>query len=782
MPEEDRKDFFISYNKADKAWAEWIAWELETEAYTCVIQAWDFRPGGNFVLEMNTAAKLASRTIAVLLPDYLTSQFAQPEWAAAFAQDPTGAKGILVPVRVRKCEPEGLLGPIIYLDLVGLDEVSARETLIAGLKKRAKPSSSPGFPGKKPTQEASRFPGSMPPIWNVPHPRNPNFTGRDKLLETLRESLTSGQTAALTALHGLGGVGKTQLALEYTYRFAPDYDLVWWVRAEDASSLTGDYAGLAGPLNLPGKESADQGTQVVAVRQWLSQNGKWLLIFDNAGEPQDLTAYRPQGGGGEVLITSRNPVWLGVARPLDVKVWDRDESVAFLLKRTGREEAAGEGEQAAAGQLADELGDLPLALEQAGAYIEACGCSIADYLDLFRDRRRELLERGQPSQDYPDTVATTWELSFQKVKEESPVAADLLNLCAFLAPNDIPKELLVEGAKHLPKSLATAVQDPVALNDALAALRRYSLMEVADDALAVHRLVQAVVRDRLHKKGKEQWAGAAVEMVDSAFPGVNFDVEPETWPWCARLLPHALRASSHAEVLQLILPATGRLLNQAGFYLKIRAEFSESRKVFERALAIDESVKGPDHPDAAIIVNNLGMVLMAIGNLEDAKVNFKRTLAIMEKVHGLNHPQVATAVNNLGAVLYDLGDLEGARAHYERALTMGEAAFGPNHPKVALRLNNLGLVLHGLGDLEEARVHLERALAIDEAAYGLDHPEVATDVNNLGYLLHALGDLAGARACFERALAIRRQFLGEDHPNTKLVRDNLAALGLPGDS
>ena len=205
MPEANPKDFFSSYNKADKAWAEWIAWELENEGFTCGLQAWDFRPGGNFVLEMDKAAKLASRTIAVLSPDYLTSQFTKPEWAAAFAQDPTGSKGILVPVRVRECKPEGLLGPIIYIDLVDLPEEAAMETLIAGVKKRrAKPSSPPRFPGTTPLQKAPHFPGALPPIWKVPHQRNPNFTGREKLLDDLRVSLTPGQVTALSALHGLG--------------------------------------------------------------------------------------------------------------------------------------------------------------------------------------------------------------------------------------------------------------------------------------------------------------------------------------------------------------------------------------------------------------------------------------------------------------------------------------------------------------------------------------------------------------------------------------------------
>ena len=193
------KDFFISYNKADRTWAEWIAWQLEEAGYTVVMQAWDFRPGGNFVLDMQSATG-AERTIAVLSPDYLTSAFTAPEWAAAFAQDPTGKKGKLLPVRVRECEPKGLLPQIVYIDLLKLDESAAKRALLDGvIRGRTKPEVEPGFPGSSTRAIANepRFPGSMPAIWNIPHLRNPNFIGREEELEELRESLLAGETAAL---------------------------------------------------------------------------------------------------------------------------------------------------------------------------------------------------------------------------------------------------------------------------------------------------------------------------------------------------------------------------------------------------------------------------------------------------------------------------------------------------------------------------------------------------------------------------------------------------------
>ena len=242
-----RKDFFISYTAADRQWTEWIAGVLEDAGYTTVLQAWDFRPGDNFVLKMHEASAEAKRTIMVLSPAYLQSRFTAPEWTAAFAQDPTGEQGLLLPVRVQECDLQGLLSQIVYIDLVGRTEEKARVELLAGVdRRRAKPTTPPTFPSS--AQEKPRFPGVLPGVWNVPHLRNPNFTGRERLLTRLHEAFAGSQAVASRqpqALCGLGGIGKTQLALEYVYRHAADYEVVWWIRSEEASTCAGDFVALA---------------------------------------------------------------------------------------------------------------------------------------------------------------------------------------------------------------------------------------------------------------------------------------------------------------------------------------------------------------------------------------------------------------------------------------------------------------------------------------------------------------------------------------------------------
>ncbi len=815
MPNGTTKNFFISYNRADRSWAEWIAWHLEEAGYTTVVQAWDFRPGSNFVVDMQSAASGAERTIAVLSPDYLTSSFTEPEWAAPFAQDPTGVKGLLLPVRVRECDPQGLLSQIVYIDIVGLLETAAKNALLAGVVRgRVPPANRPDFPGtqRRPATQRPRFPGTLPPVWNIPFNRNPNFTGRVDLLDGLRAALTSGKPAALTqAIHGLGGVGKTQTAVEYAYRFATDYEAVWWIRAEEGTTLAADYTALAVELRLPEKDASEQSVIVKAVRRWLGENAGWLLVFDNAQGVTDVRNYLPQGSTGHVIVTSRNPNWKGVVSTLPVELMDRNESVNFLLRRTKSTD------DQSASILAEALGDLPLALEQAGAYIEETACLISDYLTLFQTNSQELLGRDART-DYNDTVATTWKVSFEQVKKTSPEAEDLLSLCAFLAPDEIPlDEIMSKGIQHLPDSLAKAMKNPMAFRDLVASLRRYSLVKVSENRLlSVHRLVLAVGRARLKKEELKHWAKIAVLLLSEAF---RFDsADMRTWPACSTLLPHALAATKNAKELEVAYEATGRLLTAMGKYSVGRAEFAKVKAAFEHALAFDKQIHGADHPTVAedadnlgfllknqgdligarkyferalrinlkadppqdpkvaVSRNNLGIILKDLGDLKGAQKEFERALEINLKTHGAKHPEVAVNLNNLGYLLKDEGDMERAQAYFKRALKINRAAYGPNHPSVATNLNNLGIILKDKGDTKGAQTYFKRALKISEASYGPNHPEVATNLNNLGYLMKDNGDAEQAQAYFERALKISEASYGPNHPEVATNLNNLGYL------
>jgi tetratricopeptide (TPR) repeat protein len=319
---------------------------------------------------------------------------------------------------------------------------------------------------------------------------------------------------------------------------------------------------------------------------------------------------------------------------------------------------------------------------------------------------------GEPL-DYQHTVATTWTLALDQIRAEVPAVEDLLTLCAFLAPDDLPRTLLSEHTRELPDRLQQTAGNPFAYDRALTALGRYSLVTVTEHSVAVHRLVQTVVREQLDQEAARGWAETAVRLVLAAWPDRSW--LPAAWPRCGQLLPHALAAAEHAEQFAAASEQTGALLNSAGLYLAGRAELAAARASFERALAIEEAAYGPDHPD------------------------------------------VARSLNNLGNALRSLGELPEAHTHFQRALTIYEAAYGPDHPEVARTLGNLGPVLAELGELAEARAQLERALAIFETAYGPNHPQVANTLHSLGIVLRQLGKLPQAEACEQRAHAIRQQ-------------------------
>ncbi len=677
-------DFFISYTHADTKWAEWIGWQLEEAGYSTILQAWDFQPGMNFVLEMDQAATVARCTIAVLSPDYLSARYTQPEWAAAFRRDPTSEKGALLPVRVQNCEVEGLLGTIIYIDLVDLDERRGRETLLAGVRQeRGKPKTAPGFPGegKHTIPEPPHFPGSLPPLWNVPYRRNAYFTGREDILKHLADALRTGNTAAVTqpqAISGLGGIGKTQSAVEYAYRYATDYQTVLWVTAATQDTLIASFLDLARLLNLPEKDEQDQTITVQAVKQWLEHHDHWLLIVDNADDLALTEEFLPTAGKGHIILTTRAQAPGTLAERINVEKMDTQEGMLFLLRRAKvlAKEAplaqASEIDRAASERIVTAMDGLPLALDQAGAYIEETCCSVSAYLSSYRQRQAELLKRrGGTGKEHPEPVATTWSLSFEQVERLNPMSTDLLRVCAFLAADAIPEDLLLEGATELSARLQPLTTDTTRINDALGILQGYSFVkrDPQERTLSIHRLVQEVLKASMDEQTRRAWAERVVKAVNLAFPDVS-DVTLRMQ--CERFLPHALVCTRLIEDYGFEFAEAARLLNQTARYLYRRAQYPQAEPLYQHTLAIYEQQLGPEHPDTANSLNNLAALYNEQGKYEQAEPLLQRALAIREKQLGPEHPSTAQSLNNL-AVLYDTqGKYEQAEPLYQRALGIVE--------------------------------------------------------------------------------------------------------------
>jgi hypothetical protein len=489
-------DFFISYTQADRAWAVWIAWVLEEAEYRVLVQAWDFVPGSNWIKGMQDGTERATRTIAVLSDDYLESVYAGAEWRAAWADDPGGTERKLLPVRVSECNRPGLLKGVVGFDLFGLTDETARTLLLAkvaaALKGTAKPSSKPGFPGTgRAMPNVPRFPGSVAHVWNVP-PDNPNFTGRNGELRDLAASLAGGSRLTVHSLHGLGGVGKTQLAAEYAHAHAGDYDVVWWVAAEEAASIPDQFTGLAGRLGLD--PATDPDALRGQVHEQLRGVAGWLLVFDNADDADDIGPWLPRapqraGIPGHVLITTRRGGFDGFGPVMDLDVIDLPDAVHLLSARLP------DLGKATAEAIAEELGRLPLALEQAAAYMKRTQEPGEEYLELLRSRAADLFARGRVS-SRSDTIATLWNVSLDRAEAEDPAAIQLLEICSYLAPEPVPLDLFTAHAEQLPAPLSSAAGDRLAFSETIAVLVDYSLAKRSPAGLQVHRLVQAAARAR----------------------------------------------------------------------------------------------------------------------------------------------------------------------------------------------------------------------------------------------------------------------------------------------
>ena len=623
------------------------------------------------------------------------------------------------------------------------------------------------------------------PVW-LPYPSlGPLFKGREEFLRQMRQALGQRgaggkQAAAITAsataaaVHGLGGIGKTRAAVEYALAHQEEYTALLLVGADSPASLQQNLAALAGPavLNLPQHQAPEMDVQLAAVLGWLQQNPGWLLILDNVDHEDAARAAEQllgvlQGSDGQVLITSRLSSWSAAVLTLALDVLSRKDATAFLLERTDRDPGRrkADDDDHRARELAEELGCLALALEQAGAYIVRHRLDLAGYLTRWRRSRSTVLAWfNERVMQYPHSVAMTWQTSVDQLGD---AARDLLGWLSWLAPEPVPEALLEtldeDGESH---------ED---LLEVLAELEGYSLVTRDRDRpfFAVHRLVQQVTRRSLGTEQIRATLERALNRVDAAFIGDPIDVRD--WPTLEPLAPHVLEVVKHADRAGIADP-TSRLMNQLALLLLASNRLNQAEPLLRRALAIDEASLGPDHPSVATGLNNLAQLLQDTNHMDQAEPLLRRSLKIHEASLGHNHPTVATQLNNLATLLAATNRLDQAEPLLRRALEIDEAGLGQDHPSVAIDLNNLAQLLAHTNRLDQAEPLLRRALEIDEANQGQAHPTVARGLNNLAQLLAATNRMDQAEPLLRRALDIHEASLGQDHPSVATSLNNLALL------
>ena len=638
-------------------------------------------------------------------------------------------------------------------------------------------------------------------VWgNVPA-RNPGFVGRERILTALRETLLTGDRAVVQALHGMGGVGKTQLAVEYAHRFADEYDLVWWVAAEQSALIGEQFAALAEMLGC-----AQPGAAILearrAVQTVLRERDGWLLVFDNADNPEVVAEWLP-GGSGHVLITSRARGWAEIAVPVEVDVLARIESATILRNRTAALSAVD------ADVVAEALGDLPLAVAQAAGYMAETGMPAGEYVSLLTARAAEMLDQGRPW-SYPRSLAAATQLALDGLRGEDPASAQLAVLCAFMAPEPVLPDWFSAAASQLPAPLGSKAADPVAWRQVLGRLGRSSLVRVDRRGLQMHRLTQAVVRGHLPPAEAAVSRAHAEAILAASHPGDPDD--PASWPGWAQLLPHLLSlatASSNAELRDVVGDAPSYLVRRgdarSGHDLASRlyqqwrdqlgpddgntlwvattlaytlwelGHYREAQQLDEDTLARRRRTLGDDHPDTLTSGNNLALDLLALGEVGAARELDEDTLARRRRILGEDHPHTLTSASSLAFHLRDLGEVGAARELDEDTLARRRRILGEDHPHTLISANNLAADLRDLGEVGAARELDEDTLARRRRILGEDHPHTLISVNNLAADLRDLGEVGAARELDEDTLARRRRILGDDHPDTLTSANNLAS-------
>jgi tetratricopeptide (TPR) repeat protein/transcriptional regulator with XRE-family HTH domain len=625
--------------------------------------------------------------------------------------------------------------------------------------------------------------------WNVPYLRNLYFTGREEVLQRLQKALVShksGDSRKIRAISGMGGIGKTQIALEFAYRYADEYDAVLWVHAED-STLKADVVSLAETLHLPGREKLNPFLAREAVKGWLQDHDRWLLIFDNVENVANIFTVLPSRYCGAVLVTTRFQNADPHIRSLEMAKMSLAEGRTFLLRRTTNEDEDEireanllASERAALATLWEAIDGLPLALDQAGAYIKMAQCSFQEYVNLYRKHRKDLLrERGAHIPEHPDAVATTWDVSFQQIEREDPAAAEFLRLCAFLAPDAIPEKLIIWGTTHCTASLRKLAISEKLLKDVIKLLYSYSLIQrdAATQMLLIHRLVQVVLIDAMSIEVREAWKRRVLRILNAAFPEASFEAPFEELRRCGQVLPHvqSYTLEIEHEPIATQLEAAA-LFERAGSYLREQGQYAEAETLLRLSLALREHHLHADDLVLATSLSNLAGLYFYQDRYQQAISLVERAFAIRQQQLGTDHQETTESLKHLALLYLRQEQYEQAEPLLLQALAISEHQRGLESPGTTNRMSSLALLYVGQERYDEAEPLFKRAFSLNKRCLGAEHPETGRTMENLAFLYLKEGRYRRAEPLLYRAFTIHAQNSGLESPDTAYPLYGLAEL------
>ncbi|MEV4211552.1 FxSxx-COOH system tetratricopeptide repeat protein [Micromonospora sp. NPDC049662] len=620
---------------------------------------------------------------------------------------------------------------------------------------------------------ASTAPDTGKRLHNLPKPSTRLFVGRQDELTALEAVMSAGSGVICQAVHGLGGVGKTELALQYAHQRRDRYPVRWWVTADSPAAIENGLAALTARMNPELMLTATVAEAARWAVGWLQNQSGWLLVLDNVEQRSHVEPLLAQLDTGHLLITTRRNVnWEALVDGcLRLDMLDRESAVRLLL------EPGEQRDVLAAAVLADELGYLPLALQQAAGYLRQTRLPVSVYLDRLRAQPSEVLNTIAEGDQAERAVAQVWLLTLDQLREVRPAAIDLLRILSCYAPDDVPRSILAGYAEQAG-----------AVDQALAALASYNLVTLTQTTVSMHRLVQTVVRSQAQTQTQvdhhdeptdpdgslwQQVLDRALALLDGARPPGNPAQDVDIWPQWRAFVPHVDALDHHMPEDSVNL-TLAYLLGQVAFYHYTQARYGQALQAEKRVLGISEAALPAGHPDIALRLDNLASTLVALGRAGESLPLRLRALEISEAALRAGHPTVALRLDNLAYTLGALGRAGEALPLQRRALEISEAALPAGHPDIALRLDNLAGTLRALGQVEEALSLRRRALEISEAALPAGHPIIATRLDNLAYTLGALGRAGEALPLQRRALEISEAALPAGHPDIALRLNNLA--------